>query len=197
VTSLLIALSLNIIFLLPFLLLGLNVSMKQPISSVESTVKDASIGFALTYVIALYLGSIVLGFLLGFFPQFGLRRFLNRVGFVAFAEHPSVWDRIFDVRQPPERPITWLRLHLDDGRVILGHLRHSSEYIDKDKPFELYLESPHEWINGHWSPMSGSDLGVRADGLYVRLLPAQVAEFFFVEKEWGPNKQVTADLDCP
>jgi len=53
VTSLLIALTLNLILLLPFLLFGLKVSMNQNLITVASTIKDAPVGIASTYVFAL------------------------------------------------------------------------------------------------------------------------------------------------
>ena len=186
VASLLIALALNGFLLLPFLFVGKAVSLDSPLSGVASSLVSIPVGLALTYIVLLYLSSVVLGFALGFFPALSLRRLLNRAGLISFAEHPSVWDRILGIRRSADRPVTWLRFKSDDGRIILGHLRHCSEHIDKEKPFEIYLLSPHEWNGSHWKPVDASHPDLRLDGMYARLSPTQVVEFFFTGEGWKP-----------
>jgi hypothetical protein len=186
VSSLMIALILNLVVLFPFILIWRPKVFGFTLKAV-SQIDDITITVVLIYVLILYAVAIALGALLGFFPKLRLRAVLNSAGLTGFAQDPSVWDRIFSKRRPPDRPITWLCLRLGDGHVLLGHLRHSSEYIDMDKPFEVYLEDPYEWKDKHWIRLETHSLGARADGIYTRILPEQVVEFYFAKKDWKPD----------
>ncbi len=186
VASLIVALVLNGVLILPFLFGVQTVSWSSPLEGVIISLQEVSLRVALTYVLILYSLSTALGFVLGFFPQLNLRRLLNRFGLVSFAEHPSVWDRILAIRPPSDRPVTWLRIKLNDDRMILGHLRHCSEHIDKDQPFEIYLLNPHECKGDRWKPLDAIQPDMKVDGMYARLCHDQVAEFFFTKKDWTP-----------
>ncbi len=187
VSSLLVALPLNLLILVPFLLVGLPAVGALRLKDLPQIAQNATAGAALIYLLLLYVLSLVVGLMLGRFPVLRLRALLNRSGLVAFAQHPSVWDRIFEVRQPSDRPAAWLCVRFDSGRTILGHLRNSSEHIDKEQPFEVYLEEPHEWQYGRWVPLeTAAMLRGRADGVYTRILPTQVVEFYFAPIDWKP-----------
>ena len=186
VSSLMIALVLNLLVLFPFVLMWRPKIFGLTLKGV-SQIDDITVTVVLVYTLILYAAAVLLGFLLGSFPKLRLRALLNKAGVTGFAPDPSVWDRIFSKRRPPDRPITWLCLRLGDGHALLGHLRHSSEYIDMDKPFEVYLEHPYEWKDKHWVRLESHSIGAKADGIYTRVLPEQVVEFYFAKEGWKPK----------
>ncbi len=194
VTSLLISVVLNLLLGCIAIIYFHNIDvLSLPITEAASRLKGISTWETLAYIVVLYLSAVVWGLLSGAFQKFRFRALLNRLHLIPFAEHPSVWDRVFAVRVPLERPITWLKLRLDDERVIIGHLRHSSEYIDKDQPFEIYLDQIHEWDNADWKPVALGVQGEGADGIYLRLLASQPAEFYFRERGWMPTMGIQAN----
>jgi hypothetical protein len=187
VSSLLIALPLNFLAMLPFWVMHLPAAATLRLRDLPESARNVSAGAALTYVLVLYSLALVVGLLVGRFPGLRLRALLNRARVVSFAEHPSVWDRIFDVRRPKDRPTTWLCIRAEHGKLVFGHLRNSSEHIDRQHPFEIYLEQPHEWLYGRWVPMEiDAPLRRKADGVYLRILPAQLVELYFVADGWKP-----------
>ena len=103
---------------------------------------------------------------------------------MSLAEHPSVWDRVFENARPAQRPATWITVIVGDGRTLFGHLRHSSEHIDKDEPFELFMVEVFAKEEGkRWELLA-------ADGVYVRLNPEQAAELHFKPAGWSPNNPI-------
>jgi len=166
--------------------IGKNV-LAIPIGKTAAQLEAISMQTVFSYAAVLYLSAVVYGMVLGIFPEIRLRAILNRWRVITFAEHPSVWDRVFDIRRPHDRPISWVRINVDEGRTIVGHLRHSSEHIDKDAAFEIYLDEPYEWCDGRWKPV-GSDLVEEGgDGIYLRLQVSQPAVLFFRDSVWRPK----------
>ena len=180
VHSLLLAAFLNGLVLSAFLI---NDSSYLSLSVEDLTVKlkQVKVETVAFYLLALYSGGAIWGALSGAIPKLGLRAMLNQFGIVSYSEDPSVWHRLFVKQRPTSRPKTWVQLGLDDGRTILGHLCHGSEHIDKDQPFEIYLDEVHVRSGPIWEPIAG-------DGMYLRLNPDQPAELHFKPVGWMPNK---------
>lgn len=185
VSSLLLAIVFNGILLCIFAMLRLQ-NFSIPIVEALEELKHLSVEYALVYFVTLYLLSIIWGILRGSLRQIGFRSILNRIGLIPFTDDPSVWVRVTRMHLPKDRPIIWLKLALDDGRTVTGHLLFCSELIDRDKPFEIYLGQVHVLQNNTWTPLQDASCNLRADGVYMKLTVSQSAELYFREKGWSP-----------
>ncbi len=196
VISLLIALILNFIMVISYLIFTESKLIHVSVKDLSTQLQNVTVLDILIYLGLLYFSSIVVGIIFGLFPESSIQGLLNRIGLTKFTEHTSVWHRVFNIRRPKDRRKTWLRLKLNDGRIVLGYLRNSSAYIDKDKAFEVYLERPHEWVKDKWIPLWSNVDKNEIDGIYTRIIPSQVAEFLFVESaEWSPNNPLKTNTE--
>jgi len=186
-SSLLRSIGLNIAGLAAVALLGLAGILPQNIpelkmSTINPFLQDLHLGTALIYILALYLASALWGALLGIYPQVTLRELANSWNLTTMGRHDSVWARIKDKQRPPERPHTWIKVHLDNDKMLFGRLRHASSTVEQDKPIELFLKPVYEMESGELSPLTTK--GVEADGIYLKLGEAHRVEFYFsAEKE--------------
>ena len=190
VSSLLISVILNAALIFIILPLGIF-SVDTKISEISTLAKTLNLADLGLYILILYGLATVWGTLSGLFPILGIRSFLNRFKLVPYARNPSVWNRVFEVRRPSDRPVTWLKYEIN-GRIFLAHLCHSSTHIDMDKSFEVYVDKVHVYESSKWIPLSlmpSTDM-ILCDGMYLRLLPERFIELYFTTSEWNPNNSI-------
>ena len=190
VSSLLTSLVLNAILIFLILLFG-DYRIDTKLTEVSSLAKEISLLIVGLYIFVLYGVSVLWGILSGAYPLLGLKAFLNHFGIVPYAQNPSVWDRIFEVRRPKDRPITWLKFNQGNA-VYLAHLCHSSTHVEMDKSFEIYVDRVHRHENNKWVPLGfGQNPDhIPCDGLYFRITPESFIELYFQNKSWDPNKSI-------
>ena len=147
-----------------------------------------SVQGAVFYLTVLYLFAVAWGAVSGRFSFLELRAITNRLGLTPYAEHSSVWARIFDKQVPANRSAIWIRFDGDDGAQCLGRLRHSSEVVELDKPIELYLSPLYVFSDESesWDISRLSKTGEKSDGCYMRLTSDSAAQFLFREQDWAP-----------
>ena len=188
VSSLLISLVINAMLIFIILLFS-EFRIDTKLSEVSSLDDEISLFTVGIYVFLLYGFSVLWGILSGAYPLFGLKAFLNHFGIVPYAHNPSVWDRIFEVRRPKERPVTWVKFN-QCNEVYLAHLCHSSSHVEMDKSFEIYVDRVHRHECNKWVPYGfgqNSD-HIPCDGVYFRITPESFIELYFQNINWDPDK---------
>ena len=180
VSSLLIAIMLNAAAMAVFITIKTEIS-DLTLKALSEEIIKVKLFTVLIYFAALYFTSVVVGLILGIFPNLQVRTLLNKLKLTSLGSDPSVWNRIFRMQRTKERPITWLKIKLDEHRTILGHLKHSSERVDMDAAFEVYLNEIYD------VKTDGSLTPAKMDGLYLRLNPDQPAEIYFKTRDWKPE----------
>ena len=151
----------------------------------SSRLKQLAIQDVAFYLTALYLFAVIWGAISGRFPFLELRALANRFGLTRYAEHSSVWARIFDVQVPNNRKATWLRFDGGNSEQFFGRLRHSSEFVEQDKPIEVYFAPLYRLVDDQWQHVSLSGTPEQCDGCYMRLTPENTIQFFFRALEWN------------
>lgn len=85
--------------------------------------------------------------------------------------------------------VPWIRVQVDDSCVLIGRLYRSSEKIDKDKPFEVFLTPVFQQDR---QTGQVKELGKLADaeflGIYLRIHEEAVAEIFSAVESWRPKQ---------
>jgi len=197
VSSLLTSLVINAVLIFFILFFG-EFRIDTKVSEVSSLAKEISLLIVGLYVILLYGVSVLWGILSGAYPLLGLKAFLNHFGIVPYAQNPSVWDRIFEVRRPKERPITWLKFK-NGNDVYLAHLRHSSTHVEMDKSFEIYVDRVHLLEKNNWVPcgFGQNPDHIPCDGMYFRITPESFIELYFQDTNWNPNKSIQPIAKAP
>jgi len=154
---------------------------KITVAEVSKIIQNISIQVLIIYFGTLYLLSAVYGFLVGRFPGLRLPNVFIKLGFTQISDEDSVWKGALKKYRSSEKPNIWLKIAVTDSRTIFARLKHSSQYVDFDSPFEVYVKHIHNVLP------DGSMEAVEADGMYLRLNPEQVAEVFYKPKQWMPS----------
>ena len=168
-----------------------SVIFSSKIEDVSAIITKLSLDDVFSYIIGLYIFSVIWGMFIGIFPKLTLRAQANRLKLTSLGRHSSVWRRIRDEQRPRDRPHTWIKMHSKNGKVIFGRLRHSSSIIHQDKPVELYLKPVYEILENRLCLLGY--MGQQADGIYVRLGTEDIVEFYFTDEEMPTGFQ----LDIP
>ncbi len=140
------------------------------------------------YFCGLYIISVICGGLTGKWQIIGLRAIANRLGITPYAEHSSVWARLFDKQVPSERDAIWVKISIGNAIPIFGRLRHSSAWIEQDKPIEVYISPYYELTKDGWKPASLERDREGSDGIYLKITNETSVEFFFRDQEWEFTK---------
>jgi len=195
VSSLLISIVLNALLVFLFFMFG-EYQRGTKIAEASAIAKEIGFSELGLYILSLYGLALLWGTLSGVFPNLGVKGLLNRYKLIPYARNPSVWDRVFEVRRPRNRPVTWLKYKIDE-KIYLAHLCHSSTHIDMDKSFEIYVNKVHFYENNSWVPLSVSSNSkdILCDGMYLRMVPERIVELYFTAKEWSPNKSIQPTAD--
>ena len=159
----------------------------RAITLIEASVrlKQLAIPDVALYLAVLYLVAGIWGAISGMFSFLELRALANRFGLTRYAEHSSVWARIFDVQVPDDRKTTWLRFDGGNSEQFFGRLRHSSEIVEQDKPIEVYFAPLYRLVGDQWQPVILSGTPEKCDGCYMRLTHENSIQFFFRDSEWN------------
>jgi hypothetical protein len=147
------------------------------IETFNNVVKRLPLSSVLSYILWLYIVSAIWGSLIGIYPKLTLRSQANRLKLTSLGSHDSVWRRIKEIQRPEDRPVTWIKISLINGKVIFGRLRHASAIIEQDKPVELFLKPAYEVHNDNLRQLRC--MGQQTDGIYLRLGTADIVEFYF------------------
>ena len=187
IASLLISLLMNAILVLVFIIFG-DFQTNINLSEVSTTISGVKLQTSVGYIVILYIGAVGWGYLSGSNPVVTLKGFLHWIGKTPYASNPSVWNRIFEVQRPSDKPVTWLKYKYE-GNYYLAHLRHTNSYIDPDKSFEVYVDSVHVYENGNWVPLVAThgDNENANHGMYFRITTEFFVELYFKDKQWSPN----------
>ena len=182
-TSLLWGVSLNAIVLV-LIVLTIADYKALTITDVCRLFRDFKIAWLVWYFISLYSLSAICGIIIGKWPVLGLRSILNRLKFTPYAEHSSVWDRIFDEQGPAYKKAVWVRIALVEGATMFGRLRHSSAIVEQDKPIEVYVSPCYELTSEGWKRVALPHGDEKSDGIYLKITDDQSVQFFFKEIDW-------------
>jgi hypothetical protein len=105
---------------------------------------------AIVWVVFVFFGPVLLGFVLGFEAKKGfLRMFLRYTGLNPVHVIPSAWDWKFG-NMPPQ----WLRVTLKNGKSYAGFVSHSGSFMSTD-PTErdIYIDQVYEIDDQEqWTP---------------------------------------------
>ncbi len=189
VASLLWSLIINLIALLLYAWLSEAIQLGSSASQLKEAVHDQPATHWLAYLGGVYVFSILVGTLLGLFPQCRPRHIANRIGLARVSSHDSVWNAIFGKQRPSNKPITWLKVSRKNGPTFFGHLRHSTARVDLGRPIEIYLSPVFVENNGVLMPAEGA-MGASAEGVYLWLEASTSVEFYFADAAWKPSVSV-------
>ncbi len=187
VTSVLYGITLNAACLILLLLVVPGYKTLNVID-VFNQIQTIKVLWIVLYFCGLYILAVVWGGLTGKWQIIGLRAIVNRLGITPYGEHSSVWDRLFDKQVPSGRDAIWVKISMGDADPIFGRLRHSSAWVEQDKPIEVYISPCYELTKEGWKPTSLAREGEESDGIYLKITNETSVEFFFRDQAWELTK---------
>ncbi len=200
VTSIVTSLFLNAFALTVwFLIIGQAVDLSKSVGEIGTQVSAAPASMVAIYLAVLYGFALVWGAVSGLARQYSPRHIAFLTRLTPISPEPDVFHlalgerfrtkKNLAKRGQNDQQVPWLKLHSDTG-VILGRLRSSSVKIERDKPFEVYLEPAYTVENGVLTPIDRED-GAEFVGLYVRLKPENTLKVFTARADWVPDATYT------
>ncbi len=175
--------SLLISIVLNFITLGIFIYAESyenlSVSELSEEIKTLKLSDLINYFVLLYGASILHGFLVGRVWFFNLQLLLERFEIIRSKGEDSVWISALHKYSNKRKKNIWVKITSDD-QIVFGRLRRSSEFVDHDSAFEIYLINTYRLRKNTLKPMDN-------DGLYLRLNPDQITEIFYREKDWLPE----------
>jgi hypothetical protein len=188
------SLSLNALVLIGFLpAAGFNLG--QPVAGVAKTLGQVPVRLVVEYLVALYVLALGWGVVSGFLAEYAPRALAHRLRLTPVSPTPNVFNDTIEKlvstaenrkrRDDPARPVPWLRVQREKTAVV-GRLRRGSVDFEVDKPVEVFLSPAYR--SGPEGPLPWPPLaGAEQHGIYLRLLPNDIAEVFTARADWTPQ----------
>jgi hypothetical protein len=125
---------------------------------------------AVAWFAIIFLGPVLLGFLLGLNSQ---RRFtrnlLQKLGIALIHEIPTAWDYVFSSMARTGRGV-WILVTLVDGSTVAGWFGGKSFASDVAGERDLFIETVYNTLDdGTWQPMGKSE-GILIKGNEIRYI---------------------------